>query len=306
MTGLTRSGPKARGGVPQTAPAGHGRAQSRPRANGHGSGGHGSNGHGPNGSGHGSNGEVGLLLAAVEREVIPRLVREHAPRPSSRARPGLSDVERLAGLALDGLASEATDLVDHLRVAGVPLTSIYTDLLGAAARLLGEMWEQDRVNFVDVTVGLCTLHQVLFRIGTDMVEGIGGEDVGRILLAPVPGETHVFGALIVARFFARAGWRTWTELDASEAELNALIAKHKFDVIGLSLSCDREPDELRDLIARMRTAALPAKPQIFIGGGAVERMPGLVGSIGADRSSTDPTEAVRMAAAVRNRHGGLD
>ncbi len=292
MRGLTHSGKEAAGGAPQHGSSAPGRAETR--------------GNGRS-NGHGAHGDIARLLAAVEREVIPRLVREHAPRRPVRHKPSLTEVERLAGLAIDGMTGDAAALVDELRAAGVSLTSVYIDLLAATARLLGEMWEQDRVSFLDVTVGLCTLHQVLFRLGPDLPEEpSGGAGTGRVLLAPVPGETHVFGALIVARFFARAGWRTWTELDADEARLSGLIAEHGFDVVGLSLSCDREAEELRGMIGRLRDAAGPRRPQIFVGGHAIERRPDLVEAIGADATSPDPVEAVAIASAGLGRREGLD
>jgi len=42
--------------------------------------------------------------------------------------------------------------IDSVRVRGVSLSRVYLELLAPAARKLGEMWEEDRVSFADVTL----------------------------------------------------------------------------------------------------------------------------------------------------------
>ena len=111
--------------------------------------------------------ELGLLVQAVQTEVIPRLLSVHKNEPCAGRLPTLGDVEQLAGHVLDSDGAAARRLIDTLRADGVGIEAVYLNLLGATARMLGEMWEQDRVNFIDVTVGLCTLHQMLFRLAPE-------------------------------------------------------------------------------------------------------------------------------------------
>jgi len=236
--------------------------------------------------------ELGLLVQAVQTEVIPRLLSVHKNEPRAGRLPTLGDVEQLAGHVLDSDGAAARRLIDTLRADGVGIEAVYLNLLGATARMLGEMWEQDRINFIDVTVGLCTLHQILFRLAPDSGDD-GPESGRRALFVPVPGETHVFGSLLVARFFSRAGWRTWTEISADDALLTDLLRHNVFDLVGLSISCDRHIDTLRETIARLR--ALEPALTIMIGGHAVERNPDLAAEVGADSCASDPHSAVAMA-----------
>lgn len=257
----------------------------------------------------GSVADLRRLISAVESEVIPRLLLTHRIAPAARARSGLTEVEQLCGLTIESDTRGALALIDRLVANGVGIESIYIDLLGATARLLGEMWEQDRIGFMDVTVGLCTLHQVLFRLG------LGRDDLepaeataGRALFAPVPGETHVFGALIVAKMFARSGWRTWTELSLAPGQILALVRENAFDVIGISMSADRHLETMRETVAALRAVfgegAGPV-PTILVGGNAFDRNPGWAEAVGADGTAPDPATAVRLAEEHLDRRKGV-
>ncbi|MGF1446140.1 MAG: B12-binding domain-containing protein [Pikeienuella sp.] len=236
-----------------------------------------------------------LLIDAVESEVIPRLLLSRSRGEAAALRPGMTDIERLCGFALDRDTRSAIDYINQLVKSGVGQEAVYLDLLGPAARLLGEMWEQDRVSFVDVTVGLCTLHQILFRLAIE--DDLANPDLpphGAALFCPVPGETHVFGTLIVAKLFARAGWDCWTELNAPADEITALHTANRFDLIGFSMSCERHASSLRRLIAELRAVDAP-RPKIIVGGTAFQRDPGLAEAVGADGLAEGPAEAIRLA-----------
>jgi len=239
--------------------------------------------------------DLSLLVQAVEREVIPRLLSAHKKAPPARRLPSLGDVEQLATHVLENDSRAAHRLIETLMDNGIGVEAIYLNLLGATARMLGEMWEQDRVNFIDVTVGLCTLHQILFRLAPE-IEQDAPEAGRRALFAPVPGETHIFGALIVAKFFNRAGWRSWTEIATESGRLTELTRAHDFDLIGLSISCDRHIGALTDTITGLRATAPGA--HILIGGHSVDINPGLAERVGADSSAANPSEAVTIAERV--------
>ena len=102
------------------------------------------------------------LTRLIESEIIPRLLVAHATGPhadidADAARTTVisaAEVAAFAPLALQVEADELLDYVDGLVARGVPLDSLLVDLLAPAARQLGEYWEDDRCDFVDVTMGL--------------------------------------------------------------------------------------------------------------------------------------------------------
>lgn len=233
------------------------------------------------------------LVRAVEAEVIPRLLSAHRAHSTPTSLPTLTDVETLANLAIESDTAGALAQIDSMMAEGVGMDAIYLNLLGATARMLGELWEQDKIGFVDVTMGLCTLHQVLFRLAPARTEHSDSPGTRRVLFAPVPGEDHVFGALIVARFFNRTGWRTWTETSISEVDLVDLIRVERFHLIGLSIACDVHHGALARTVEKIRM--LPNAPRIMIGGHACDIDATLPERVGADASSSDPASAVQIA-----------
>ena len=47
---------------------------------------------------------------------------------------------------------------------GLPVERVLLDLLAPSARLMGEMWTADQVSFVDVTLGLSRIQQMLRQL----------------------------------------------------------------------------------------------------------------------------------------------
>ena len=110
------------------------------------------------------------LTRAIEHtvvdQVIPRLVLAgRAALAHAAAAPLVAavDVASLADAAVSPEEGAALAFVAGLRSRGVPMESVYLDLLAPAARHLGELWETDATDFSTVTLGLWRLHGVFAR-----------------------------------------------------------------------------------------------------------------------------------------------
>ncbi|MFX8024223.1 B12-binding domain-containing protein, partial [Acinetobacter baumannii] len=66
-------------------------------------------------------------------------------------------VHTLARLAVEGDADSASSYVRALLDAGASQEQVFLDLLAPCARWMGELWEQDRFDFSQVTIGLWRL-----------------------------------------------------------------------------------------------------------------------------------------------------
>jgi len=123
-------------------------------------------------------------------------------------------------------------------------------------------------------------------------------DGPRIILIPMPGETHTFGLSMVYEFFHQAGWNAWTGPIASSAVLCGLVRSEWVEVIGLSLACDDMLDTARKQIAAVRRASRNPKMGVLVGGPGFVANPALAASIGADGTATDGRMAVLQAQAM--------
>lgn len=253
------------------------------------------------------------LNALVQAEIIPRLLVAHRrPAPptemvGSSTAIEAADADRFAPLALTLEADELLEEVERFLARGVPVEAILVDLLAPSARRLGQFWEEDDCDFVDVTMGLWRLQEVMREIAARMP---GVRQVlaapRSALFSPMPGEQHSFGTLMVEEVFARAGWETEVLIEPKRQELLRVLATRNFDLAGLTVSCDSPSGPLSELITAMRSVSKNPVIQILIGGRVVNADPELAARAGADGTAQDARSALALAEAKVPQSRPLD
>ncbi|NJM33975.1 MAG: cobalamin B12-binding domain-containing protein [Rhodomicrobium sp.] len=256
-----------------------------------------------------SKGEQNLqqrLEHVVEGEIIPRLMlmnrRFHLSGNSAAAADALElgeHVEEFAQLILRQEAEIAATYLNVLRQQGVALDSLLLNLLAPTARRLGEMWEADTIDFVEVTIGVSRLQQLLHKL-TFGVAGSEDKPGPRVLLLPTPSEQHTFGLLVVSEFFRREGWDVLGVPAMGRAEIEALVADHWFAIVGFSLSCERLLDHLRSTIESVRKHSKNRSVKIIVGGNVFSECADRMHKVGADMVASDAKDALAIAQSVLN------
>ncbi len=238
------------------------------------------------------------LHRLVEGEIIPRLLLAHRG-DAAALRPAALDSGTAERFAVAALRQEAYGLlveVDAMLAGGASVEGIFLDVLAPAARHLGVMWDADECDFVDVTMALWRLQEIVHELAARMpgaAERRGGER--RALFAPLPGEQHGFGSLMVEEFFRRAGWTTASELSATEADLVALVRSRWFELVGLTVTCEAHVERLPAIIGRLRSASRNPRLGIMVGGKVFVDHPELARGCGADATAADARQAVLVA-----------
>ncbi|MBU2341742.1 MAG: cobalamin B12-binding domain-containing protein [Alphaproteobacteria bacterium] len=246
----------------------------------------------------------------VEGEIIPRLLLAHcevqrevhdiggqAFDPAAAGggfEPG--ETERFSTRPLELEAAELLGEVEVFLARGVSVESIMVDLLAPSARRLGELWEDDECDFVDVTMGLWRLQEVMREIALrspSLVRFFSAAPT--VLFTPMPGDQHSFGALMVEEIFARSGWESEVLFQPERQELLAIVAERSLDLVGLTLSCDCPTGTIAELIAAIRAVSPNAETRVIIGGPLVNSDPGLVALVGADGTASDARSALALA-----------
>jgi len=243
------------------------------------------------------------LISTIEGEIVPRLVlsrrvtrrAEAAAKGGARA-PDRTDVAELVRLLLHHDVPVASAYVETVRQRGATLETVCLDLLAPAARELGIMWEQDECDFMQVTVGLCRLHQLLRELSPEFAsEDDQRTGDRRILLATCPGDQHTFGIALVAQFLRRAGWDVWHEFLATRGEILEVTRQHWFSVVGLSVATETRLDDLTDMIRALRAASRNRSIGVMVGGPILVHKPELARIVGADATAADGPQAVLRA-----------
>jgi methanogenic corrinoid protein MtbC1 len=242
-------------------------------------------------------GRIAGIARAIEKDVVPRLVGRGLP--DSAPRPTAEEVERMAALAIADDLAEAIAFAETVAARGVPVPALLLHLLSPAAARLGLWWTEDRCSFVDVTLGLMHLQQVLQALSPVLLPDLAAPaDARRILLLPAPGEQHVFGLSVVAEFFRRGGWDMATEQPEDVPEAAGLVRREWFTVVGVSVGTTDRAAELAALIAALRRASCNPDIAVLVGGAAFRARPALAREVGADGMAGDGEQAVRQAEAL--------
>lgn len=242
-----------------------------------------------------------ILTRTVQLDVIPRLVVAHVgavpPPPALVVAP--AHVLELVELVLARGESAAVAYVESMRGHGAGAEALYLDLLAPAAQRLGVMWEEDTCDFTEVTVGLWRLQAAMRELSPSFLDQRTDRTDGpRILLVPLPGESHTFGLSMVYEFFRRAGWNAWSGPIRDSAELAALVGREHVDLVGFSLSCDERLETVYSEIRAVRRASLNPGLAVMVGGPPFVGNPLLAAQLGADGTATDGRQAVAQAQAL--------
>jgi len=250
------------------------------------------------------------LSVLIENIVIPKLMADSGnpahrisengladPSDAPSARPiSAEDVDKFAALTTSGEARDLVDFATNCLAAGNSVETLYVKLLAPAARKLGEMWEDDTEDFIDVTMGLWRIQEVLRELSLRMPPAASSDHGNRsALFSSMPGEQHSLGTLMIAECFQRAGWDADVLIEPSVSDLTSKAASNSYDLIGLTLSSDCSSHALTDLIQSLRSISSHPDVCIMIGGRFVIANPHIVQECGANATATDAAAAITLA-----------
>ncbi|HKM61988.1 MAG TPA: cobalamin B12-binding domain-containing protein [Acidisphaera sp.] len=258
------------------------------------------------------NRRAAVLTKLVETEILPRLrlvgvrtsTRDVRPVPAS----GLTaaDTTEFVRLVLAEEAVAGMQYVETLRLRGATVRSLYLGLLTDAARLLGEFWQEDRCSFVDVTISMGRLQQIVRGLSPAFqTAALRRAHPETMLLLATPGEQHTLGLIILAEFFRSAGWHVAGGAVRSGEEAADIVHDSWFDVAGFSIGAENGLAQLTSCIRIVRRASRNRKIGILIGGPLFLSDRDLVSRVGADIGAADaPSALLRASGLLRTQSAG--
>ena len=238
------------------------------------------------------------LVDVVAKSVIPELLAKFEdnfalPNPST-VHAGEAEILRLAAIILGPVDVETVSYLESLRERGLSLDVLHQDLLEPTARHLGDLWNQDHLDFLDVTIGVARLQRMVHYFARlDQIPPY--DEMRRVLVVQTPGELHSFGITVIRRFLTAGGWNVRTDAHMSAEQIEEAVANEWFGVAGFSLAGETHIEQLADVIAHVRKASRNPNIGIMVGGPAFVANPNLVGQVGADGMATNGPTAVILA-----------
>jgi MerR family transcriptional regulator, light-induced transcriptional regulator len=267
----------------------------------------------PNRSGHGAPSNASAvdtnIARLIEGEIIPRLLMAHRRGPATpfKAVSAQSDVIReqdvayIAELALDHDADMLFRHMTQLEMRGISTDQILIDCIAPAAVLLGERWEDDRIDFIDVTMAVWRLQESVHILSSQRPgRAVDTSQCHRALFSVMPGDQHNLGTQIVDECFRQAGWDTICLMATTEADLLTTVRQSPLDLVGLTVSTDAHIGDLTALIPAIRAASSNPRLGIMLGGRLFNGNTALAVRLGADGAAKDAKAAVEMANGLLN------
>ena len=241
------------------------------------------------------------LVKTIEGNILPHIIEQHLESSISedllaKATINENNILQLTNFVLQEDARASVSFVKEIHASGTSLEDIYLLLLTPVARKLGEMWEQDESSFTEVTIALWRIKQLMYDLSPIFQQYAGQSKTGSsIMLVPLPGSQHNLGLFMVSEFFAKAGWRIWGELAATEDDIIQMAANEWFDVVGLSASVREQFPQLKELIQSIKAKSKNPKVGVIIGSPVFNQFPELIDDLGADMVGMDAEDALEKA-----------
>lgn len=242
-----------------------------------------------------------ILRDIILNRVVPELAARH-PAPWSPTRHPL--VAELAKLLAMGDSRGAAALVIGALGSTSQLIPLLATLAEPAARLLGDMWGEDTIGELDVTLGLCCLRTAVRQAGLLSSPAPPVAAAPAVLCAAQPDEPHALGTTFHPEALWQSGWTPSIAGPGTEDALLTRLEAQHFDCLDLSLSAaiarDERLPEMAQLITRVRLASRNPRLAIIVSGRSTTQ-PGIT-RLGADAtvpSTLHLMQTVRHAIAMR-------
>ena len=183
-----------------------------------------------------------------------------------------------------------------LRESGWSVEKIFLDLLKPAARRIGEMWCDDRIDFALATVALGQMQRMMRDLSAAFAaEAEAAAHAHRALFVQAIGEQHSFGLSMLAEFFRRAGWDVVGGVGGAVQDPVERVRREWVDMVGFSIGSEPNLARLLDVIRAVRGASMNPDLVVMVGGPLFDAHPELIAVAGADAAAADARQALTLA-----------
>jgi methylmalonyl-CoA mutase cobalamin-binding subunit len=165
------------------------------------------------------------------------------------------------------------------------IESLFLDTIPQTARLFHDWWNNDEIDFIQVTTGIFRLEELVYSLSSEFVLGgqmqTPGRQLNALLLKP-EGSHHSLGLLLLSQYFKRHGWHVFSANQFTDEDMSSAVKSEWVDLIGISLSEDHQIPSVKKLIARLRKQSGNPQVQVMVGGPLLRLCPDLSQLLGAD------------------------
>ena len=240
-----------------------------------------------------------VAVTALAREVVRRLAFRMPRTVKKEDLPTATDIDLLCGALLSKSDDAADSFILAARRDGVRIEAIYLGYVAGAARRLGEMWDNDEISFIDVTLACGKLYRIIRGLRHVLAPGIlGDRDEWPAMFALVPGETHTLGIEIATDIFRREGWDVDMMIGLDHDMLVEQSDRRNYNAIVLVANSDGMLEPLTRLVLALRISH--PLSHIVVAGNILIHHADIIDMVGADAVMKDIETAVTTLRDVIN------
>jgi methylmalonyl-CoA mutase cobalamin-binding subunit len=237
------------------------------------------------------------LSLAIKEHVIPQLLNHTSSEPADI---GLAkrQSEVLAKACLSLKAQEIEAIVLNMLGQGLGLENLFLRAIPNAARLFHDWWAKDEIDFVDVTQASYRLQELVYSLSAEFVLSgpkCGGLSNYSAMLVNTPNSQHSLGLLILSQYFKRYGWHILGGTTWREPDMMITVQSSHIDLIGISVSDEKQFAYLKKLIANLRKKSLNPGLLVMVVGPMLPKHGALCEWLGADFACLHADQAQLMA-----------
>jgi MerR family transcriptional regulator, light-induced transcriptional regulator len=209
----------------------------------------------------------------------------------------LGQIELLAEASLKSLEETKKVIVGWQR-QGQSLADIYLNGVAQSARLLGERWLSDDMDFVDCTIAFSRLHRILHEFSAEFLqEACAAHNGLSVLLMTEPGTQHGFGVFMLSEFFRRAGWQVTLAAPQDMDDFKRSFQSDWFDAVCLSIATDRHWDDIAAAVPGLLQDSVNRHLSVYLGGPLAQTTTDLPAISGMHILSLDALKTVERVTA---------
>ena len=240
-----------------------------------------------------------LVNDKLPREAVSELAREVVRRlafrmPKSVKRDDLPSQDEIAALCqalLSPVDRAADDFILNARRESGNIEVIYLSYVAGAARRLGQLWDQDEISFLDVTLACGKLYRIIRGLRHVIAPSIiKDRDEHPAMFALVPGETHTLGIEIATDIFRREGWDVDMMVGLDHDKLIDQSDRRNYRAIVLVANSDTMIEPLTRLVLALRISH--PLSHLVVAGNILGHYPNISTLVGADAVIKDIETAV--------------
>lgn len=230
------------------------------------------------------------------------LPRQYAERfDQNQVHPTFSQdlVRELAASSIDFDPLHFHQVAAKLLRESLDAEQFLVQVVTGAAMVLGEWWAYDRISISAVKLGTQRLEDLVFEIADERLRtAVKPQNPYKVLLAYPNQSGHTLGSFVAAEIFNWHGWSVTSGPHVKFENVPELLARESFDLLGVTLSLERDLLLVHQLISRCRSVSKNKQLVVLVGGTQAFLRPNLAQEVNADFTSTNASQAQAQAAAL--------